>query len=97
MLDPDIYGQMIYLISIAGVASVLSRFGLPYSITVFSAKNKLDHANQANFLLLISTSVAALVLIFVDPILSLLCFGLSLFVTNQSNWLGLKKYKKIHD
>jgi len=94
ILEPESYGQLSYLISIAGVASVISRFGLPYSITVYSAKKNFLFVNQANIILLIIGSVTAIILLVVDPFVALLSFALTIFATNQHNLLGLKKYQK---
>jgi len=94
ILEPGSYGQLSYLISIAGVASVISRFGLPYSLTVYSAKKNFLFVNQANIILLIIGSVTAIILLVVDPFVALLSFALTIFVTNQYNLLGLKKYQK---
>ena len=57
-LDPDTYGQMSYFIAIAGTASVISRFGLPLSVTVYRAKEKHVLAKQANVLSVITTGAS---------------------------------------
>ena len=93
-LDPDTYGQMSYFIAIAGTASIISRFGLPLSVTVYRAKEKHVLANQANVLSVITTGAASIILLSIDLYAALLCFALSSFLMNQHNFLGLKKYKK---
>ena len=93
LLDPELYGNMSYLIAIAGTVSVISRFGLPHTITVFQSKQNQNTSNQINVLAVITTSVAAIVLLFVNPYVSLLTLAISFFVMNQHNLLGLKNYK----
>jgi len=93
ILEPDLYGQMSYWISLAGTFSVISRFGLTHTVTVYQAKEKSLLVNQANILALLTTSVASIALLFINEFSALLCFGLSLFLMNQHNLLGLKKYK----
>lgn len=38
ILQPEQYGEMSYIIAIAVSASVISRFGLPFTVTVYQAK-----------------------------------------------------------
>jgi len=94
LLAPELYGQMSYLIAIAGTASIVSRFGLPFSATVALAKKNQVMTNQLNVLLLITTSTASVVLIFVNIFAALLCLCLSFFVMTQHNLLGTHEYKK---
>lgn len=93
-LDPDQFGQISYFIAIAGTTSIISRFGLPYTVTVFQAKENTVMANQMNLLVLISASIAAIILIPFNIFAAILSLGISFFVMNQHNLLGLKKYKK---
>ncbi len=94
LLSPDIYGQMSYLIAIAGTASIISRFGLPFSATVSLAKQNQNMGNQLNVLLLITTVAASIVLLFINIFSALLCLSLSFFIMTQHNLLGTKEYKK---
>ena len=94
LLSPDIYGQMSYLIAIAGTASIISRFGLPFSATVTLAKQNQNMGNQLNVLLLITTVAASIVLLFINIFSALLCLSLSFFIMTQHNLLGTKEYKK---
>lgn len=94
ILEPEIYGELSYIIAIAGTASVVSRFGLPVSVVVYRAKNNHILSNQINIFCLILTGIASLVLIPINIYASLLCFFGSLFILNMHNFLGLKKYKK---
>ena len=93
-LDPSILGQISYLMAIAGTASVISRFGLPLSTIVYRAKQQHDLANKLNLLALISSGIASLILLTIDLYAALLCFGLTSFLMNTNNLIGLKKYKK---
>jgi len=94
ILEPEIYGEMAYIIALAGTFSVIGRFGLNQSIVVFQAKGNLNASNQAKILALITISAASIILIYLNVYAALLCFGLSLYILNQSNFLGLKKYKE---
>jgi len=95
ILDPEVYGEMVYWIAIAGFASVIARFGMPYSVTVYQAKEKTSLVNQVNTFVIISSSIAALVLIPINIFAAFLSLGLSIFYMNQHNLLGLKKYKRL--
>jgi len=94
LLEPTKYGELSYLISIAGTASIISRFGFPYMSIIYQAKEKSDLVNTVNVLAVITTAVASLILLLVDVYVALLCFALSMFVMNQYNLIGLKRYKK---
>jgi len=94
LLSPEVYGQMSYLIAIAGTFSIVSRFGLPFSATVTLAKKNQVMANQLNVLLLITSGVASIVLLFINIYAALLCLALSFFVMTQHNLLGNNEYKK---
>ena len=61
---------------------------------VYRAKEKHVLSNQINLLSVITTGVAALILLPIEINAALLCFGLSTFLMNTSIMLGLKKYKK---
>ena len=93
-LDPKDYGLLNYIIALAGTVSVLSRFGLPFTSAVYQAKGDYVLSNQATVFGLITTSVAAILLIPIEQNAALLCFASSLFVINLQNLLGEKKYKK---
>jgi len=93
-LEPETYGELSVIVALAGTFSIISLFGLNLSIQVYQAKNNSKVSTQITTLFLVLTSVAALVLLLIDPIAALLCVGLSIFAINQSNLLGLKKYKK---
>ena len=94
ILEPESYGQMSYIIAIAGTASIISRFGFPLSVVVYRAKEQHVLSNQINMLTVITTGAAALILIPIEINAALLCFALSMFLMNTHNLLGFKKYKK---
>ncbi len=93
-LDTSIYGQMSFLIALAGTVSFFSRLGLHQTVTISQAKENKILSNQINVLLVILSSISALILLFYNEFAAVLAFSLSLFVMNQHNLLGLKKYKK---
>ncbi|MFY9300352.1 MAG: oligosaccharide flippase family protein [Candidatus Nitrosotenuis sp.] len=94
LLQPEAYGQLSYLIAIAGTVSTVSRFGLNHTVTVYQAKGETRMSSQVNSLAIITTTAASLLLLLVDPNVALLCFSMSLFLMNIHNLTGLKKYKK---
>ena len=94
VLDPESYGNLSYLIALAGTFSVISRFGLNLSSTVYQAKNDSSLSNSINVLALITTSAASIILLAFDIFAAILCLGMSMFVMNVYNLLGLKEYKK---
>lgn len=93
LMEPSNYGQMAFLISLAGAFSVVSRFGLPFTVIVYLAKGKTELANHINLLAIITTSAASIILIFVDEFAAFLCITSSLFFLYQRNLIGDKKYK----
>ena len=94
VLEPEAYGRMSYFIAIAGTFSIIFRFGLPFTATVYQAKKNQMMSDQINSLGLVTTSFAAVIMLFIDLYAALYCLGLSFFVMSQQNLLGLKKYKK---
>ena len=94
LLEPTAYGELSYLISLAGAFSVISRFGLNHTAMIFQAKMKSSLTNQANFLSIITTGVASIILLFINEYAAVLCFGISSLLMYQSNLIGLKQYKK---
>ena len=94
ILSPEDYGHLSYIIAIAGTASIISQFGFPHSITVYQSKGKSILSNQVNMLAVITSTLAALILLTISLHVALLSFSLSFFIMNQHNLLGFKKYKK---
>ena len=93
-LEPELYGEMSYLIALAGTFSIISRFGLNQTVTVYQAKNENSIVNQINVLSLLTTSVAAIILLPITIFAAFLALSLSFFPMNQNNFLGQKNYKK---
>jgi len=83
-----------YLIALAGTFAVVSSFGLPQTAIVYRAKGESVVANQINLLLVITSSVASIILLFINEFSAFLCLGLSFFFLYQQSLLGEKKYKK---
>ena len=94
ILEPELFGEMSYLIAIAGTFSLFSRFGLNQSVTVYQAKKNVTLSNQINVLAAITSGAASIVLLFINEYAAILCLGLSFFIMNQHNIWGLKKYKR---
>ena len=95
ILEPELFGEMSFIIAIAGTFSLFSRFGLSQSVTVFQAKKNVTLSNQINVLAAITSGAASIVLLFINEYAAILCLGLSFFMMNQHNLLGLKKYKRV--
>lgn len=93
ILEPNEYGEMGFLIAIAGTTSVIAILGLPQTLVVYIAKGNKQISNQLNLLAVITTSIAAIILLFINEFSALLCLGLSFFILTQHNLLGAKKYQ----
>lgn len=94
LLEPERYGQMSYLIALAGMFSTISRFGLHFTVEVYQAKGNSVLSNQANTLAAIMTGIAALILLPINEFAAILSMAFSFFAMTQYNLLGLKQYKK---
>jgi len=94
ILDPEQYGILSITVALAGTFSVFSRFGLNHTLQIYRAKNDSKISEQINTLFIISTTVAALILVMIDPFAAILCIALSFFAMNLQNLLGLKSYKQ---
>ena len=62
MLDPSSYGNLSYIIAIAGTFSIISRFGLNQTVTIYQAKQESILSNNLNVLSVITTVTASLIL-----------------------------------
>jgi len=93
LLEPNEYGIMGYLIALAGTFSAVSRFGFPQTVVVYQAKKETQKADQVNLFALIASSIASIILLFIDQVAAILCLGTSFFFMYQHNLLGKKKYK----
>lgn len=94
ILEPNQFGEMGYLIALAGTFSIVSRFGLPQTVVVFLAKGDKIVSNQVNLLAVITSSIAAIILLVINPYAAFLCLGISFFFLYQHNLLGEKKYQR---
>ena len=98
-LNPDVYGELIYFISIAGLAQMVSLLGSSNALTVYTAKN----VKIQSTLFLISISAAAISLAIITIFLNrldagLLAVGFIVFSLVNSVILGKKlfvKYSKL--
>lgn len=93
LLEPDSYGELNYIIALAGTFALFSRYGLNYTVIVYQAKKNSEISDKINTLAVVTSSFAAVILLTIDMMAALLSLGLSFYLMNQSNLLGLKKYK----
>jgi len=94
-LNPDVYGEIIYFISIAGLAQLVSLVGSSNALTVYTAKNVKIQSTL--FLISILAAVISLVIItiFYNRIdAGLLAVGFVLFSLVNSVMLGKKLFVK---
>ena len=94
-LNPDVYGEIIYFISIAGLAQLVSLVGSSNALTVYTAKN----VKIQSTLFLISISAAAISLAIITIFLNrldagLLAVGFIVFSLVNSVILGKKLFEK---
>jgi len=94
ILEPTEFGEMGYFIALAGTFSVVSRFGLPQTVLVYQAKEEKLLSHQINLVAVITTSVAVIILLFINAFVAFLCLGISFFFLYQHNLLGVKKYQR---
>ena len=94
ILAPESYGNLSYLIAIAGTFSMFARFGSNQTITIFQAKEKNVLANQLNSIVIIFVTIISIFLISIDYFVAILCFSMTIFIMNIHNLIGLKKYKQ---
>ena len=98
-LSPDAYGEIIYFISIAGLAQLVSLIGSSNALTVYTAKN-IKIQSTLFFVSILATAVSLVVItIFLDRIdVGLLAVGYVVFMLVNSVMLGKKlfiKYSKL--
>ena len=94
ILDPEVYGELSYLIALAGMASIISRFGIPNTVVVFTAQGKKLESDHMIIVSLILISISSIILFSINVFSGLLCLVLSMFVLDQHYFLGLKQYRK---
>jgi len=98
-LSPDAYGEIIYFISIAGLAQLVSLIGSSNALTVYTAKN-VKIQSTLFFVSILATAISLVVItIFLDRIdVGLLAVGYVIFSLVNSVMLGKKlfiKYSKL--
>jgi len=94
LLDPKIYGELNLIIAIAGTVGTFSRFGLNQTLQIYRAKNNSIISDQINTLFVITTSIAAIILVILNPLAAILCVAMSFFAMNLQNLLGMRLYKQ---
>ena len=98
-LNPDVYGEIIYFISIAGLAQLVSLVGSSNALTVYTAKNVKIQSTLFLISLLAAVISLVTITIFYNRIdAGLLAVGFVLFSLVNSVMLGKKlfvKYSKI--
>lgn len=94
MLSVELYGELIYLFSIATVAIIFSRFGLGQTNIVQLAKGNEKFTSQANVFHLILVASISIILFFMNPMLSILTIGVAFFMMDLNILQGGKDYKK---
>ena len=94
-LNPDIYGEIIYFISIAGLAQMVSLLGSSNALTVYTAKNVKIQSTLFLISILAAVITLAIITIFYNRIdAGLLAVGFVLFSLVNSVMLGKKLFVK---
>jgi O-antigen/teichoic acid export membrane protein len=94
LLEPENFGRLSYSIAIAGFVSIISRFGLGYSVVVYQAKKNIELAGRINLFALILITISGLILAIFDIFAAVLSISLSLSIMYFQNLLGMKRYKQ---
>jgi O-antigen/teichoic acid export membrane protein len=95
MLTAEDYGELNYYISVAAVSSIISMLGLGTMVITYVAKGSKKIGSQANFVVLLSNAIGAVVLMIItNYYMSLLLVAVSFFSMTISETLGMKLYKK---
>ena len=98
-VNPDVFGELIYFISIAGLAQLVSLIGSSNALTVYTAKNvKIQSTLFLISLLATAISLATITIFFNRIDAGLLAVGFVLFSLVNSVILGNKlfvKYSKL--
>ena len=95
IIETEVYGEISYLIAIAGIVSVISLLGSSATVTVYTAKNV--NILPAVSVISISTSFVAaiaLLILFENPSLGFYVIGYVIFNLSIGELLGRKYYKK---
>lgn len=95
LLMPSDYGTINYLISIAMLVSIATGLGLTKTImTYYPKEGKENLISGSIMLVLLSSSIAAILVTLWEPLLGVLIFGLSLFSLAVHVELGRRMYKR---
>ena len=98
-LNPDVYGELIYFISIAGLAQMVSLLGSSNALTVYTAKNvKIQSTLFLISILAVAISLAIITIFYNRIDAGLLAVGFVVFSLVNSVILGKKlfvKYSKL--
>ena len=94
-LSPDAYGEIIYFISIAGLAQLVSLIGSSNALTVYTAKNvKIQSTLFLVSIFAVAISALVIIIIFYRFDVALLAFGYVIFELLNSVLLGRKLFLK---
>jgi len=94
-LNPEIYGELIYFISIAGLAQMVSLLGSSNALTVYTAKNvKIQSTLFLISILAVAVSLAIITIFFNRLDAGLLAVGYIVFSLVNSVILGKKLFVK---
>lgn len=94
LIDPKEYGNIFYLLSIAGVISLVAPVATNYVNTVYSAK-KINLLIELNIISVSSTGIAIIILFLLIQRVDIcvLIFGMVLWNLTTGKMLGEKKFK----
>jgi len=94
LIGPDTYGEITYLLSIAGIASNIALLGATQSLLVYSAKNVRIHGTLYLLNLIIGVISAIIVAFIVEDLsVGLLVIGYTVFAVAYTDVLGKKYFK----
>ena len=94
-LNPDVYGEIIYFISIAGLAQLVSLVGSSNALTVYTAKNVKIQSTLFVISILAAAISLAIITIFLNRLdAGLLAVGFIVFSLVNSVILGKKLFVK---
>jgi O-antigen/teichoic acid export membrane protein len=88
------YGHINYIIAIGSLAASISLLGLNTAVTTLLPKGNLRFGIQANQLILISSTICAIIAAFYSWFLVFFVFGMSFWMMTSYELLGEKKYRK---
>lgn len=94
LIEPEAYGELNYLLSIARIASTIALLGATQSLLVYSAKNVRIHSTLYTLNLIIGVISSIIVVLIVrDFTVGLLVMGYMIFAIAYSDVLGKKYFK----